>query len=160
MYDIEKILSKKTYDRLGKALKVCRVCQISRYESAYTELRLELAELFSIRTVSLFPKDALVDLAEAIQDFHIEQNNLSEYLHHTEKYLNMQMKDYRRKRKHYAHKANWERSKNKDNVMDSLDKLDIIYLADSYNRGYHKNKASMYKLLLSLIGQIKREGIE
>lgn len=160
MYDIEKILSKETYDILSKSLNVCRVCQVSRYESAYNDLRSELAELFSVKAVSLYPKDVLVDLAETIQDLYIEQNNLEEYMHHTEQYLLMQLKNYRKLRKKYNHKMNWEKSKRDDNLMVSLEKIDLIYLANSYSNGYHKNKASMYRLLLSLIRQMKEEGIK
>lgn len=160
MYDIGFILSKETYSNLSKALNVCRVCQVSRYESAYNDLRSELAELFTVRTVSLYPKDVLVDLAETIQDLYIEQNNLEEYMHHTEKYLLMQLRNYRKKKEKYNHKKNWERSKDFKSSMSSLEQVDLIYLANSHNNGYHYYKASMYRLLLSLIRQMKREGIK
>lgn len=154
--DITKLLSKQTYNRIEKQLIACKASTPRGEETQYELLRELLAEFFTLKKVLLFPNKVLMDLSEAIQDLHIEQNNLDEYIHHTENYLRYQLQRYDDKTKKLIHDMNWERGRKGESYLDTYEKLDLVYLAKSYQEGYHKQQALMYKLLLDIIDEIHR----
>lgn len=157
--DIKRILSKQTHNQLEKHLIACKTSTPRGEDTQYELLRELLAELFSLKQVLLYPKQVLVDLAETIQDFHIEQNNLEDYIHHTKNYVNYQLKNYHTKRKQLSHKVNWERGRKGSSYLGTYEQLDLFYLEKSYKEGYHYQQSLMYRLLLDIINKIQEEGI-
>lgn len=157
--NIQKLLSKHTYNRLEKQLIACRTTTPRGERTQYELLREIFAEFFSLKTVLLFPDTVLVDLAETIQDFHIEQNNLDTYLYHTKKYIQHQLKTYKNKKDKLTHKVQWEKGRKGASYLNTYEQLDLFYLEKSYQEGYHRQQALMYQLLLRVIQEIQGEDI-
>ena len=153
--NIQKLLSKQTYNQLERQLIACRTSTPRGVRSQHELLREMLADHFSLKQVLLFPNDVLVDLAETIQDFHIEQNSLDSYLHHTKNYLQFQIREYNKKRKKLTHKVQWEEGRKGVSYLTTYEQLDLFHLEKSYKEGYHRQQALMYQLILEIIQNIQ-----
>lgn len=138
---IEKLLSKKTAEKLDEALSKGNIEQLKKH----------MEKLFTFKNIFNMHDDHIIELAECIVDL-AEVENTVEYAKSIEQYARKRIFKYQMRKKQVTNEIQWAKaSKN----IDKVKMLDLEYRMKVYDSGFEYSKFHMYSMLCRIIQDIK-----